>query len=168
MYSADRLRQRQCWRGAALNRQRAVKHSADQLVAEPASFWAGPGALDLVCHQPRELPRARDFTAGFAQVRGSPAGAPKRSHRILNQAGCRTETEALSQHHCQRKNLADRIGRICFRAIMSGSMIGLVNRAAVRSVAGPKSQAARSGQNADKLSKSLATPSRRDDDIARV
>src|SRR6059036_3155271 len=126
---------------------------------------ADPGAVDFVCHQLRELPRARDFTPGFAQVRGSPAGAPKRSHRILNQARCRTQTEALSQHHCQRKNLADRIGRICFRAIMSGSMIGLVNRAAVRSVAGPKSQAARSGQNAAKVSKNIAKTIWRDDDI---
>src|SRR5437667_6829933 len=39
MYSADRLRQRQCWRGAALNRQRAGNHSADQLAAEQASYW---------------------------------------------------------------------------------------------------------------------------------
>src|SRR5213078_3548575 len=42
---------------------------------------ADPGAPDFVCHQLRELPRARDFTAEFAQVRGSPASPPKHSHR---------------------------------------------------------------------------------------
>ena len=44
-------------------------------------------------------------------------------------------------------------------------MIGLVNRGAVRSVAGPKSQAARSGQNATKVGKNIAKTIRRDDDV---
>src|SRR6266566_3797366 len=48
---------------------------------------------------------------------------------------------------------------------MSSSMIGLVNRGAVHSVAGPKSQAARSGQNATKVRKNIAKTIRRDDDI---
>src|SRR5260370_42050017 len=48
MYSADRLRQRQWWRGAALNRQRAGNHSADQLAAEQASYWRTP-ALWISC-----------------------------------------------------------------------------------------------------------------------
>src|SRR6059058_1632601 len=128
-------------------------------------IFMDPGALDFARHQLSELPRACDFTAGFAQIRGSPAGAPKGSHRIFNQARGRTQTEALSQHHGQRKNLADRISRICFRPIMSGSMIGLVNRGAVRSVAGPKSQAARSGQNAAKVRKNIAKTIWRDDNV---
>src|SRR6266853_2831431 len=128
-------------------------------------IFTDPGALDFARHQLSELPRARDFTAGFGQVCGSPAGAPDGLHRIFNQARGRLQTERFSQHHGHGKNLPHGVGRVRFGAIMSCTVIGLVNRGAVRSVAGSKRQAARSGQNAAEVGKNIAKTIRRDDDV---
>src|SRR5438874_8792015 len=60
---------------------------------------ADSGAVDFVCHHLRELPRARDFTPGFAQVRGSPSDALERANRYFNHARCRTQTESSYRHN---------------------------------------------------------------------
>src|SRR6266480_6789656 len=104
--------------------------------------------LDFARHQLSELTRTRDLAAGFDQVCGSPTGAPDGLHRIFNQARGRLQTERFSQHHGHGKNLSNGVGCVGFGAIMSRTMIGLVNRRPIRAVAGSKSQAPRTGQNA--------------------